>query len=92
MHNKRQPRAIIRDTRFGQRLGKNPTKGKILSKFFFYYIVIKCLVERYNVPIHQQWVKGQQIWLSKYTNQYLMRDGPKRKIWSKVKVYNFLSK
>jgi len=34
MHNRRQPKT--RETIFGQRPGKSPTRGKTLSKFFFY--------------------------------------------------------
>jgi len=34
-----------RDTIFGQRQGEIPTRGKTFWNFFFYSIVIKCLVE-----------------------------------------------
>jgi len=57
MYNRRQSRAITRNTRIGQRPWKNPTRGKILSNSSSIRLSSNVQQRDYNVPIHQSRVK-----------------------------------
>lgn len=64
MYIRRQSREITSDTRFGQRAGKSPTRGKTLSNSSSIILSSNVQQRNYNVPIHQSRVKVKY-----FTNQ-----------------------
>jgi len=85
MHNRRQP-ITIETLQFGQRLGKNPTRGKS----FQILLLLHCH-QMFNKEIHSPSIstmsQRSKHWLVKLPNQYLVKYEQESQIWSSFKSY-----